>query len=96
MQVEKYKAFRDILDLAYLRCSEGKGSQRHGGDAPFDEQDLIKELRYFGINPGLGQIRKKAKEVTKLKGSQAKINELLDVIVYAAGCIRKIQLDGKA
>ncbi len=85
MASPEYQILQDVLDLAYQRASEGKGKQRHSSGEGFLQQPIVTEGQYFGIGPHLCQIRKKAQEVPRLKGTQAKQNELLDIIVYAAG-----------
>jgi len=82
--MENYKELKKVLELAYERCSSGKGEERHGDPKPFEQQDMITEQKIFGIGPVLAQIRKKAKEAYRLPDEEASL-ELLDIIVYAAG-----------
>lgn len=84
---DPYSSLSEILDLAYLRASEGKGKERHADDKNFEDQDICEELRIFdSISPALFQIRKKTKETRKLSKEQS-INELLDTIVYSAAAV---------
>jgi len=87
----QYSSLLNVLDLAYERAARGKGADRHGDSRHFNDQDMIRELTDFGISPGLVQIRKKAKEVLRLGSTDAKIKELLDVIVYAASSVIILQ-----
>jgi hypothetical protein len=80
---QNYLPLMETLQLAYLRSSRGKGKDRHATDNPFLEQPIITEGEHFGIGPHLYQIRKKALEIQRLHEIAA-MNELLDIIVYAA------------
>ncbi len=85
--MNNYRSLEQVLHLAFLRASKGKGKERHGTEESFLHQDICQEQRIFGINPSLFQIRKKTKEVLRLETQEQKINELLDVIVYAAASV---------
>lgn len=83
---EHYKILLDVLHDAYDRAAIGKGKERHANDKPFLQQPIITEGILLGITPLIYQIRKKALESLGLTG-EAKINELLDVMVYAAAAV---------
>lgn len=80
----KYVKLIKVLSEALRRASLGKGSQRHGDDKPFTDQWILRGLRLFGIGGMQFQIGKKLEEINNLKETEAKVNELLDIIVYAA------------
>jgi phage terminase large subunit GpA-like protein len=81
---EGYKSLTNVLADALDRASLGKGKERHAEGKPFEEQDIVKELKDFQSTIGaIYQIRKKAKESLRLSDRQA-ANEFLDIIVYAA------------
>jgi phage terminase large subunit GpA-like protein len=86
-----YDELKEVLDMAFKRASEGKGKERHANDKPFIEQDIITEQEFLGQYPVIFQIRKKAKETLRLKSNEAKINEYLDIIVYAAAAVIVLQ-----
>ena len=89
-QRDNYTELERVLTEAKLRASVGKGAIRHGSDVPFERQEMCLELKTFGITPAVVQIRKKAKECLRLRGEH-QINELLDVIVYAASAVIVLQ-----
>ena len=89
MKKNKYKSLEDTLHLALLRASVGKGADRHANDNLFEEQDILTEMEFLGIEPAIFQIRKKAKEALRLSKEAAK-NEFLDIIVYAAAVVIKL------
>ncbi len=82
-----YQSLDGILTRAYNRACYGKGLERHADNKPFEEQDIVSEGDTFGIHGHLFQIRKKAKEILRLDTPEAQQNELLDIIVYAAGAV---------
>jgi hypothetical protein len=84
---KNYEELNKVLSLAYWRASIGKGRERHGEGRPFTEQYICKGARRYGIGALQYQIGKKCEEVSKLPDTQAKINELLDIIVYAAAAV---------
>lgn len=89
--LNQYEALEEVLDQAWARAAIGKGADRHGDLRDFEQQDAVQEARVFGIGPHMYQIRKKAKEVTRLGNEGAK-NELLDIIVYAAAAYLAIEM----
>lgn len=86
IEQRNYLALQQVLDAAYERASRGKGRERHATDNKFEDQPICTELRQLGISPAIFQIRKKALESTRMDPTRA-INELLDVIVYAAASV---------
>ena len=92
MQFEKcdnrYDSLCEVLTDAFDQASKGKGENRHGDDRPFEQQQYCRDLRDLGIAPGIYQIRKKALESNRLSTDEAAYQEMLGVIIYAAGvCI---------
>lgn len=80
-----YNSLRHILDEALGRASKGKGKERHNptGDAPFEEQDIIRiNTTHRGFC--LGQAIKKINETHNLPTEHEKRLELLDAIIYIA------------
>lgn len=92
-QLDPYAELKEVLDAAFERASRGKGAERHADNRPFIKQDICTEQEFLGQGPIIFQIRKKAKETLRLKSNQAKINEYLDVIVYAAAAVIMLQED---
>jgi len=73
-----------ILMEAYERAAIGKGHQRHSGGEPFNQQWILRGSRRFGIGSLSYQIGKKNEEIECLETMEAKVKELLDIMVYAA------------
>jgi len=73
--------FRD----AFIRASQGKGLRHviHGRE-PFNQQQICRGARIFGIGYPLGQVSKKVEEIPRMSRLRDQYNEILDVIVYAA------------
>jgi len=80
----RYVKLLKVLSKAFRRASLGKGSQRHGDNKEFTDQWIMRGLRSFGLGSIQFQIGKKNEEINNLKETEAKVNELLDIIVYAA------------
>jgi hypothetical protein len=86
MSEDLYKVLKEIFDEAYERASTGKGAERHGLGLPFEQQPILQIQRACGsIHFPIGQILKKAPELLRFDTAKAKQNELLDIMVYAAG-----------
>lgn len=85
---DSYKSLEIVLDKAFDRASIGKGRARHADNNRFEDQPIVTDLLAMkSIAGAVFQIRKKALEAcTRMTGDQA-INELYDVIVYAAGAV---------
>lgn len=81
---KNYGPLLDVLREAFDRASRGKGLKRHGDGKPFTEQWILRGLRVFGLGGVQFQIGKKNEEVCNLPEIKDKVNELLDIIVYAA------------
>lgn len=81
-----YESLRAVLEDAYDQAARGKGAQRHGVNKPFHEQPMQDLIRLNGLGFATGQISKKAQESLRLSPAARK-QELLGVIVYAAGAI---------
>lgn len=76
------------MDAAMHRALKGKGRERHNPhNLRFEDQPIMAIQRAVGIGYPLGQIMKKAQEVTALESNQQKVEELLDIIVYAAATV---------
>ncbi len=89
---EGYEKLYDVFMDAMYRASCGKGKERHvSGDEPFEEQFILRGARTFGIAALRFQIAKKNEEVGNLVDYQAKINEFLDIMVYAAAAVIRLK-----
>jgi|GEM_PF-1869322 hypothetical protein len=87
-----YEKLREVFMDAMYRASCGKGKERHvTGDEPFEEQFILRGARTFGIAALRFQIAKKNEEVGNLVDHQAKINEFLDITVYAAAAVIRLR-----
>lgn len=83
-----YNKLQDIFQLALLRAAIGKGRIRHADEnQPFEKQQICEDLRGTDKSAAIFQIRKKAKEVLRLPRKLDKVNELLDICVYAAAAV---------
>jgi len=83
-----YNELQDIFQLALRRAAVGKGAIRHAEEnQPFERQQICDDLRGTDKSAAIFQIRKKAREVLRLSRRQDKVNELLDVCVYAAAAV---------
>jgi len=82
-----YSELAKVLVRAHCRASNGKGSERHGDEKPFNDQWILRGQRSFGLGGIQFQIGKKNEEINNLLETEAKVNELLDIIVYAAAGI---------
>ena len=82
---------------ALIHASQTKGKERHANNLPFEKQKICRINRDVGIGYGLGQIIKKAEEVTKLPPDKG-ILELCGIINYAAGLmvVLKEQIKNKS
>lgn len=87
---DNYKELKDILEMALKRCSEGKGKERHNptGNKSFVSQPICTITRSVGLGFPLGQAAKKLDELSTFCSNKSKIDELLDVIVYASAAIQ--------
>jgi hypothetical protein len=88
-----YLSLSIILNRALERAAVGKGAKRHADyhNQPFEQQDICQITREEGHGGVRFQLRKKVKEISRLPRKQDQINELLDVIVYAAADILVLQ-----
>ena len=85
---ERYRSLIAVLDEALKRATEGKGAERHvRGDEPFERHWILEGARSFGLGGLQFQIGKKNLEICNLKDTQDKINELLDIVVYASAAV---------
>jgi phage terminase large subunit GpA-like protein len=83
-----YNELQDIFQLALRRAAIGKGKIRHAEEGQlFENQQICDDLRGTDKSAAIFQIRKKAREVLRLSRRQDKVNELLDVCVYAAAAV---------
>ena len=83
----KYQKLVEIYEMAYKRAAEGKGHLRHYRGEPYTEQWICRGIRSFGLGGAQFQIGKKNEEINVLETKDQKINELLDIINYAAAGI---------
>jgi len=79
-----YAKLYKVLVMAGDRASIGKGRERHSDGEPFTDQYICRAPKIFGLGSLLYQIGKKNEEIMRLDNVEGKINELLDIIVYAA------------
>ncbi len=91
--VDGYSGLRECFEEAFTRASKGKGVERHGLGLSFTDQPILHIPRTLG-NTGftLGQIMKKAGEASHMEKDRA-INELLDIMVYAAATVLFLRED---
>ncbi len=84
----KYKCLLEVLEMAHRRASEGKGHDHHSHGEAFEDQWIIRGGKVFGLGGPLFQAGKKLEQVMKMTKenypNENVINELLDVINYAA------------
>ena len=84
---ESYKILNDVLYEALERAAYGKGKQRHAlGNEKFEDQQIFRATRFYGLGGLYFQAEKKLRESYNLTG-EAKVKELLDVVVYVAAAI---------
>jgi hypothetical protein len=86
-----YYSLDGALQMAYDRATVGKGKERHAHGQPFGEQYICRAPKLFGLGALLYQIGKKNEEIMGLDTDERKINELLDIIVYAAAGVILLQ-----
>jgi len=84
---EKYAALKRVLDQAFERASKGKGAEHHSFGEQFENQFILRGARRFGLGALQFQIAKKNEQICKTQDPQAKINEFLDIINYAAAAV---------
>lgn len=83
-----YNELQDTFQLALKRAAVGKGAIRHAEpNQAFEQQQICDDLRGTDKSAAVFQIRKKAREMLRLSKKVDKINELLDVMVYAAAAV---------
>lgn len=83
-----YNELQDIFQLALRRAAIGKGKIRHAEEGQlFEQQQICNDLRGTDKSAAVFQIRKKAREVLRIPKKIDKINELLDIMVYAAAAV---------
>ena len=85
--IRMYSTLHTVLQLAYDRASKGKGKERHANNQPFDQQVMARANRATNGGFSYGQIMKKIEEIPNLKSDSERVNEMLDIIVYAAGYV---------
>lgn len=86
-----YSKLFDVLVMAGNRAQFGKGKERHSHGEPFEQQYICRAPKIFGLGSLLYQIGKKNEEIMNLDTSEGQINELLDIIVYAAAGVILLQ-----
>lgn len=93
--VPGYDELLKVLLEAYKRASVGKGHERHSRGEPFTNQWILRGSRMFGAGSLNYQIGKKNEEMIRMEEPERKINELLDIIVYAAAEIILLKEKGE-
>lgn len=81
---EGYESLHRILMLALDQAQNGKGMERHADGNRFENQPICVIGRRKGYGFTEGQVWKKILEVDNLPTVEAKIREMLSIIVYAA------------
>ena len=84
---ENYASLHRVLMQALDQAQSGKGKERHADGENFLNQPICKIGRRKGHGFTQGQIWKKILEVDNLPTIDAKIREMLSIIVYAAADI---------
>lgn len=79
-----YEPLLAILVEALEQAQNGKGLERHADGKPFLEQPICTIGRRKGLGFTEGQVWKKIMEVDNLPTTEAKIREMISIIVYAA------------
>lgn len=92
---DPYASLAEVLNSAYEQAAFGKGKERHAQDLPFEDQPMQKLIQLYGPGFAAGQIGKKSQEALRLDTDRA-VQELLGVIVYAAGLIIHMEREGQA
>lgn len=88
MTDKNYGTLAHVLNLAYERAAKGKGRERHGKGRAFHEQPIVTIPKLQGNFDGLAyQIMKKLGELKDFPEKERRVNELLDVIVYASAMV---------
>ncbi|UCR75632.1 hypothetical protein PAER4900a_00059 [Pseudomonas phage YMC17/07/R4900a] len=83
--VPGYDKLRAVLHAAYQQASVGKGHERHGSEAAFEEQSTQIISGLMGTSDGMYfQAMKKLNESRGME-HEARKRELLGAIVYIAG-----------
>lgn len=95
-ELDPFRKLRDVLELAYDQCANGKGKERHNpeGTTPFEEQPIMETTRAHGLGHPTGQAEKKLREahnLIELRGYAAAINEILGAIVYSCAAVVYLQ-----
>lgn len=85
--LKMYTKLHAVLHMAYDRAVKGKGKERHANNQPFEEQVMARVNRLTGGGFSFGQILKKMEEIPNLPNERARMFEMLDIIVYAAGYV---------
>lgn len=89
---DQYSELLRILILAYFRAATGKGHERHGSVAHWENQHTCLHMRRKrNIEGALFQIGKKLDELERLPTVEAKIKELLDMAVYACSAVKVLE-----
>ena len=85
--MNRYRNLHSTLEKAFDRAAFGKGAERHArGNEAFEDQYIIRGAISFGIGGLYFQMGKKLEESINLPGDK-RINELLDIMIYAAAAI---------
>jgi hypothetical protein len=92
---DTYVDLRQVLTLALLQASHGKGAERHGQDKPFDQQPMMQISRMLNGSPVgcMYQAIKKTQEASRMDRGAAK-RELLGAINYLAGAYLLLEESG--
>jgi len=84
---ENYESLHRVLMQALDQAQSGKGKERHADGNRFENQPICVIGRRKGYGFTEGQVWKKILEVDNLLTIDAKIREMLSIIVYAAADI---------
>lgn len=83
-----YVRLEEVLRLAYLQASEGKGKERHANSLPFHQQRMQTISQMINSPHGMTyQAIKKIAEGMQMPDKSRRVHELLGAIVYISGII---------
>lgn len=84
---EDYTPLRKVLKMAYDQATIGKGKIRHAQGKDFTDQTIMNATRRTDGFGAWFQVYKKVDETLQLPRGQARINEMLGVIIYSCAYI---------
>ena len=84
-----YSKLLKVLSEAYDQASIGKGKERHshGGEKPFEQQQILTGQRKYGMGFALGQADKKMEEAFHMQNWASARRDLLGAVNYISAAI---------